>query len=265
MKASGTGPGCWALGAMAGLALATVSPGSAAADCRLALAVGLDRSASVDADELRLMVEGTARALEDDAVRAAFLDLPAHPVDLAIFEWSGIGYQRLILDWTTVRSDAALDDAAEALRARLRPPAPGAAPADVPPSETAIGSAMLYAATLLERRSGCWRRVLDLAGDGRSNAGPLPDAVPFAPGGGPATVNALVIGIPEGRGGDPGLAELTSYFRAHVLRGPGAFLQGAEGFGDVREAMVRKLLRELAVTVGTGDTPRLPGRRKGRG
>jgi hypothetical protein len=232
-------PGGWA--AVLALCVACGGPTAGRADCRLALAIGLDRSASVDADEVRLMTEGTALALEDPSVRAAFLDLPGHPVDLAVFDWSGPDYQRVLVDWTTVTDVAALDRIASALRA---------APPGTPPSETAVGSAILFAGALLDRRGTCWRRVLDLAGDGKSNAGPLPDGLPFAPGGRPGTVNALVVGIPEGRGGDPGLAELTSYFRRHVLRGPGAFLQGAEGYGDFREAMTKKLSRELAVTVG---------------
>ncbi len=255
-QAGRTGTRAWRararVSALAAVPILAAFAADAATDCRLALAIGLDRSGSVDAGEVRLMVEGTALALEDPLVRAAFLDLPGHPVELAVFEWSGPGYQRLLIDWTKVDSPGALDSVASSLRAEM----PGS-----PPSETAVGSAITYAEALLDQRSGCWRLVLDLAGDGKSNAGPAPDAVPFAPGGRPGTVNALVVGIPEGRGGDPGLAELTSYFRAHVLRGPGAFLQGAQGYGDFREAMSRKLQRELAVTIGESGVPtrRAPG------
>ena len=71
-----------------------LSVGSASAACRQSLALALDVSASVDAREYVLQLEGVALALEDPAVRAALLDLPDAPVSLAVFEWSGGSYQR---------------------------------------------------------------------------------------------------------------------------------------------------------------------------
>ena len=35
-----------------------------------------------------------------------------------------------------------------------------------------------------------------------------------------------------------------AYFKAEVIRGPGAFVEAAVGFDDFEEAMIRKLLRE---------------------
>ena len=55
------------------------------------------------------------------------------------------------------------------------------------------------------------------------------------------TVNALVVST-----GDEPPSELTAYFQTQVLRGPGAFLEVARGFDDYEDAMIRKLLRELA-------------------
>ena len=55
----------------------------AAAECRLALALAFDVSASVDAREYRLMMQGTAAALRDpDVTRAA---LSGNPVALAAY------------------------------------------------------------------------------------------------------------------------------------------------------------------------------------
>ncbi|MFN0115332.1 MAG: DUF1194 domain-containing protein [Paracoccaceae bacterium] len=228
----------------------------AAAGCRLALAIGLDRSGSVDPDETRLMVEGMASALEDEGVRAAFLALPGSPAELAIFEWSGERYQRLVLDWTQVGTEGDLDRIA--LRLRTQSPVE-------PPTETAVGSALLYGAAKLAERPGCRRLTLDLAGDGKSNAGPPPETLDFAPAGRTATLNALVIGLPEGRGADPGIAELTAYFRARVIRGPGAFVEAALGYGDFSRAMSRKLRRELEIVVGEGPAGRGGGLRLAAG
>jgi hypothetical protein len=43
----------------------------------------------------------------------------------------------------------------------------------------------------------------------------------------------------------PEIKELSSYFRANVIRGPDAFVETALGFSDYAQAMERKLLREL--------------------
>jgi len=68
------------------------------------------------------------------------------------------------------------------------------------------------------------------------------------------TINALAIEVQE-TGTDHGLSEgaedgLAAYFRAEVIRGPGAFVERAEGFEDFARAMQRKLLRELQIQIG---------------
>jgi len=210
-----------------------------AADCRQALALGLDVSGSVDGREYRLQLDGLAAALTDPRVARALLSLPAAPVRLAVYEWSGPGYQRPLLDWTEVADRATLDRIAARLRATGRQPAPPA---------TGLGAAMRHGAALLDEQPRCWRRTLDISGDGRHNQGPHPRAVKaqLEPRG--ITLNALAIGADAPRGGDARQEEigaLSSYFRAWVILGPGAFVQTALGFEDYQAAMTRKLLREL--------------------
>ncbi len=235
----------------AGLIAAAVAMGAGpagAAECRLALAIGLDVSGSVDAAERALQTEGTAAALTSPDVEAALLLLPGAPVRIVIYEWSGPDAQRTLVPWTTAGSAEAIAGIAAALRGAERVPMPEA---------TAVGSAMLHGAALLGDARGCWRLTLDLSGDGRSNAGPRPADVEVAAGGRAVTVNALVVGLPELTGAVPGLAELTSYFRREVLRGPDAFYEAAVGFADFEAAMRRKLVREAAVNTamraGRGD------------
>lgn len=220
---------------LAGLALA----GPAAAQCRQALALGLDVSGSVDAREYRLQLDGLATALTDPRVADALLSPGAAPVRLAVYEWSGAGYQRLLLDWTEVTDRAALSAIAARLAATARHPAP---------PETGLGAAMRYGAGLLAGQTGCWRRTLDISGDGRHNQGPHPRAVQAMLANSGLTVNALVIGADALRDTAPGATgrgALTSYFQAWVLLGPGAFVQTAPGFEAYGGAMARKLLREL--------------------
>ncbi|MGI3170487.1 DUF1194 domain-containing protein [Pseudooceanicola sp. C21-150M6] len=209
--------------------------------CRQALLLAIDVSGSVDAEEYRLQLEGLAAALEHPQVVAALTAMPDAPVRLAVMEWSGPDYQRMILPWRTIRSAADLPELRQQLRATRRVEAP---------LSTAIGSALLRGQAELARagQAKCWRRVIDVSGDGKSNTGPLPGQISESLG--DVLVNGLVIAeaVPtagEGRQPEPG--ELVAYFRAYVLHGPDAFLETAFGFRDFEAAMVRKLLRELSI------------------
>ena len=54
------------------------------------------------------------------------------------------------------------------------------------------------------------------------------------------------------------IGELSSYFRAEVILGPGAFVRTAIGFSDYARAMKEKLLKELEGLV-VSDLGPLPG------
>lgn len=207
--------------------------------CRQALALGLDVSGSVDDDEYRLQLDGLAAALLNPEVEDAFLAMPSAPIELAIYEWSGLNQQRLIVDWTTVRDGPVLKQIATRLR--------GTFGSYTDPS-TAIGSAMVFGAGLLQQRDHCWQHTLDISGDGPANTGPAPGLIPEAAVGG-ITINGLVI-VPNSRANTTknlrNVKTLFEYYEAQVIRGPGAFVEAAGDFEDFENAMTRKLLRELA-------------------
>lgn len=208
-------------------------------NCRQALALGLDVSGSVDAREYRLQIGGLAQALGDPSVRASLLSLPQIPVRLMVFEWSGPEDQAILVPWTAVDSARALDQIIETLsRTERRVTSPG----------TALGTAMQLGAAQLQAQRDCGRRTLDISGDGKSNLGPRPRDVKDAIGAAGITINALVIGADDPATGDvrqAEIGELSSYFNAEVITGPGAFVETALGFQHYAEAMRRKLLREL--------------------
>ena len=209
------------------LALLLIWPWGAVAECRQALAIGLDVSGSVDDREYRLQLGGLANALDHPDVRAALMQMPGRPVWLAVYDWTAPEDQRLLLDWTALDGAATLDGVVATLRAvgRVRRD-----------PQTAVGASMEYGARLLTLRGDCPRLTLDLTGDGMSNTGPLPRDVRLPP---QITVNALVVNE-AGEG-----TMLTDWFRSQVIRGPGAFAEPAYGFEDFERAMVRKLLKEL--------------------
>ena len=79
------------------------------AQCRQALALGMDVSGSVDSREYRLQLSGLAAALRHPEVVQLILSNPSTFVRIAIYEWSEPGHQRLLLGWTDVRSTALSD------------------------------------------------------------------------------------------------------------------------------------------------------------
>jgi hypothetical protein len=167
-------------------------------------------------------------------VRDALLSSPGAPVSVMVYEGSGPSDQAVIVPWAAIEDAATLDGFIETLLQTTR--------RDVSPG-TALGTAMILGGQYLDQQPACWKRTLDISGDGMSNLGPRPRDVKDAIGARGITVNALVIGASPQLEGDA----LASYFRAEVITGPDAFVETAVGFDDYEAAMTRKLLRELEV------------------
>ncbi len=212
--------------------------GGAQAACRQALALALDISGSVDAQEYLLQRNGLAAALSSEAVQEVLFAPGGAPTRITVFEWSGPSEQALIVPWITLTDPAALARVIGILQSTPRP---------VQSPTTAIGPALLTGLDLLATQSDCWKRTLDISGDGKANTGPLPQTITLPQNLSDVVINALVIGVAERPGGNwgAGIQELSSYFEAYVIRGPDAFVEVALGYDDYADAMERKLLREL--------------------
>lgn len=208
---------------MLGLCLA----GPARADCRLALALAVDVSRSIDSQDYVIQTEGLALALQDKDVRAAIFG-PEGEVALAIYYWSGRGYQDLVQPWVILDDPAALDAAIWEVRRTPRPAAPLA---------TAMGDALSYGLDLMDDAPPCQRRVIDVAGDGRNNDGISVARTYEREDFTGITVNGLAVGEHE--------ADIVDYYQTEVIRGPGAFVELAPRQTDYPDAIRRKLLREL--------------------
>src|SRR5262249_10190636 len=96
------------------------------------------------------------------------------------------------------------------------------------------------------------RKVIDISGDGRNNSGrPSADARDEALALG-ITINGLpIINDKPNFGGMPE-RDLDIFYRDNVIGGPGAFLIVAENFSSFANAILNKLIREIA-----GDFPAL--------
>jgi hypothetical protein len=213
----------------------------AGAECRLALALAMDVSRSIDAADFVIQTEGLAWALEDAEVQRAILK-GGGTVALSVYQWSGARHQELLQDWILVEGPEALDRVIWAVRAARQPEVR---------QLTALGEAMRFGAALLDRAPPCDRRVLDMAGDGQSNDGPLVSNVRAELDFDRITINALAIGQHE--------QGLVRYFQTYVIGGPGAFVELAERQIDFPPAIRRKLLRELSgPEIGGLAVPRSP-------
>jgi hypothetical protein len=164
-------------------ALAALAAPPARADCRLALALALDVSRSVSADDYAIQRGGLLRALADPQIRAAFLD-PADHVALAIYEWSSHSQQRMVIGWTEIRSAADLDHVTATMESHVRDPR--GAP-------TALGRALEFGLDLMREAPPCAEQVLDVSGDGRNNDGVDPDVAYARQDFGALRVNGLAI------------------------------------------------------------------------
>ncbi len=229
------------------MSLMVTAHAATASNCRLALLLAMDVSSSVDAAEDVLQRNGIVAALISPEVEAAFF-ATAQPVALAVYEWSGRYNQEVLLDWMLIDSKARLLQAAETIAASKR------SHNDFP---TAMGYALGFGAGMFQRGPDCLYRTLDVAGDGQNNEGFSPaqayNAFPFSG----VTVNGLVI-----NGADyEAETGLIAFYKGQVIRGPGAFVEIANGFEDYERAMRRKLERELTPPVigGISEEQRVRG------
>ena len=173
-----------------------------------------------------------------DGIGQAFLDQDV--VDLigwmpggmkvTVTQWGGVGQQRQPIFWRHLSDQQSVASFVRDLVEIDR----GFWMAD-----TNVSEALLHAdQTFRQVGTACRRQVIDVSGDGVSNAGPkvLPIAAAVAAKG--VTINGLVV---SGARPDP-----VAYYVAEVINGPLAFVEVTQSYEDYARAMKRKLLRELA-------------------
>ena len=213
-----------------GLFLAiSLSPAQGAERVSLELVLAIDVSVSVNDIEYRQELEGMALAFVDPEVVSLILN-HQEGVAVLVTQWGGFAVSGVPMPWRVLRTEQ--DIAAFATGLRTMPRGNFG-------YLTAIGNAIIFAVNEIESNGfdGLEKKI-DVAGDGRNNAGHNPvtaGALALARG---ITINGLAIGD-----SDPGLVE---YYAQNVISGPHAFVEPATGFADFAEAFRRKLKRELS-------------------
>lgn len=210
----------------------------------LELVLAVDASASIDVREAALQRAGYIAALTDNRVLERIAKGSFRRIAVAYVEWAGS--QETIVDWTIIEDAASAEAFTTALRAA--PFHTGTA--------TSLSAALEYSARLFSQNNiDSIRRVIDISGDGFNWAGrPIDITQPEIVAAG-ITINALpILRFDEnGRITNPGLDR---YYRERVIGGPGAFLIPVHGTDAFPEAILRKLIIEIA-GIAPSDLPQL--------
>jgi hypothetical protein len=181
-------------------------------------------------DEFGLITGGCAAALRDPFVASGLLGGPSHGSACAVLLWSGQRAQDLLVDWTRVGTKAELEAFAQAVED---------APRTIRPGVTAIGSALLACEALFSALPASARRkMIDVAGDGRSNDGPPPADIRDRLVAAGVTINGLCVLHEE--------PDLVRSYTREVIGGAGAFALACQNYDGFAEAMQQKLQQEMA-------------------
>jgi len=229
------------LPALVAALVACAPPAHAAEEVDLLLALAVDVSRSIDQPKFQLQRDGYAAAVADARVLDTIRAGRNGRIGLSYVEWSGIGAQRIVVDWMTVGDAASAKDFGDRL---LESPRSFA-------DRTSISGAIEFAMGQFVRAPfGARRQTIDISGDGTNNSGrdvtELRDQA-VAKG---ITINGLAIlsetplpWNPEHTNPPGGLDR---YYRTNVIGGPGAFVMVAKDFESFGEAIINKLIAEVA-------------------
>ena len=225
------------------LAAGVLLPASALAgnDVDLLLILAADVSRSIDAAKFQLQRDGYAAAISDPRVLDTIKSGHFGRIGLTFVEWSGIGAQHVLIDWTAISDGASAKDFGDRL---LEAPRSFA-------DRTSISGAIEFAMDQFTHTPfTATRRIIDISGDGTNNAGrdvssARDDAVAQG-----LTINGLVILSENPMSWNPDHTNppggLDNYYRSHVVGGPGAFVLVAENFNSFGEAIIKKMIAEVA-------------------
>lgn len=235
--------------------MASSLPARAGEAVDLLLVLAADVSRSVDQPKFQLQRDGYAAAMSDPRVLEAISAGVHRRIAVCFIEWSGAGAQKLVIDWMMIDGADSARKFADAL-------------AEAPRSfadRTSISGGIEFSMAQLERSPfDSKRRTIDVSGDGTNNSGrdvitARDEAVAKG-----ITINGLVILSERPLAWNPEHTNppggLPNYFRENVIGGPGAFVIVAENFQSFGQALINKLIAEIAARPAPASTAALAGR-----
>jgi len=219
----------------------SLPPANAAEPVDLLLVLAADVSRSIDAEKFQLQRAGYAAAIADRQVLDAISSGRHQRIGVLFMEWSGLGNQNVVIDWMLIDGPKA----AQAFGDRLLE-----SPRSFADRTSISGGIDFAVAQFAHAPFACERCTIDVSGDGTNNAGrdvALARDEALALG---LTINGLVIlsehplpWNPEHTNPPGGLAK---YYRDNVVGGPGAFVLEAKDFNSFGQAIIKKLVAEIA-------------------
>ena len=197
--------------------------------------LAVDASGSVDNRRFELQKQGYAAAFRNPQVLRSIQSLMTGSIAVTMMQWTGPRLHVQVVDWMLVKDQSS----AEALAAAIE-----AAPRQLFGGGTSISGAIDYSRLLLAQSPFAGtRETIDISGDGANNSGR------------PVTLardEAVRDGI--GINGLPILSlepYLDKYYADNVIGGPGAFMIPAKDYDTFADAILKKLITEIAA----GETP----------
>jgi hypothetical protein len=196
----------------------------------LALVLAVDASGSVDQTRFELQKQGYAAAFRHPRVVAAIASGPTQSIAVIMMQWTGPALQVTTVPWTRISDTASANAFADAIARSPRALFGGG---------TSISGAIdTSMALLFDNPYKAARRIVDISGDGANNRG-RPASL--------ARDEAVRAGV--GINGLPILTlepDLDRYYEQNVIGGPGAFMIAAKSYETFADAILKKLIAEIA-------------------
>lgn len=203
---------------------------SALPKTNILLVLAVDASGSVNQKRFELQRKGYADAFRNLRVLDAIRGGSTGSIAVTMVQWTGPGMQVLAVPWVLVKDTASANAFADTVEA---------APRQLFGGGTSISGAIDHAMLLFPTAPyRGLKRVIDISGDGSNNRGrDVREARDEAVRAG-VVINGLpIVSLEFG---------LDKYYFDHVIGGPGAFIVPADSYENFAQAVLRKLILEIA-------------------
>jgi len=211
------------------IVLADIVSNGPRAEVDVALALAVDSSGSISQERLLMQMHGYTSALRNPSFIEAVRGGNHGRIALTYVTWTDARRQEQVVGWRVIEASPDAEAFAHSIETAILPG----------PGWTSISGAIDFCVGLLIG-SGyvAMRRVIDISGDGANNDGrPVTEARDAAVAAG-VTINGLPIVEVE--------PDLEKYYRESVIGGPDAFVVVAKNSASFGQAVLRKLLVEVA-------------------
>ena len=218
------------IAALATIVTIATQPAAAQTKTDLQLVLAVDTSGSVNTTRFELQKRGYAEAFRSPRVLDAVRSGTTQSIAVTMVQWTGPALQIQVIPWTLIKDRASIEAFAAAIESTPRQLFSGG---------TSISGAIDHAMLLLPTSPyQGFKRVIDVSGDGSNNRGrdvmsARDDAVRAG-----VVINGLPILSLE--------PDLDRYYYDRVIGGPGSFVIAAASYETFAEAVLRKLILEIA-------------------